>query len=244
MDLRGLQLIGEGGDHDVFRHPTDGERVLKVPKKKFVGTRRFDEMWANLQDAKRHFGPWLAETAIEKNRVHGYFVHQEKIDGVHIRPDALAACGDSFRALHDAHRVTLEKEGLGLDFFGLEGGWRTVLGHIRHLRGSIYDVLAIRPLLRTAAVAGNVFPLLHSFRTAPEVWSAPGPINPELSNVLQKRSSPTQVRIVDVDLLRGGKSDVKPPFRTRVVSAFQDYFLERYFGVDASVSGLDGKNVA
>ncbi len=232
FDWQSLEKIGEGTEHEVFVHPHDQSRVLKIPRKSLLGSRTYREIVEELRVARGSFGRWIAETAIEKEQEHGYVIHQRRLHGPHLNPSVLVdGVFDEYQELLADHHALFDAKGIGVDFIGLEGAWKCILSHMRSYRCSLIDTLCIAPFTRMASGLGSRFPNLLCPRNASELWSKSESLQPELTNILVNGygGNSRALSIVDFNPLIVRGVSFGRMVRARIVNAVQNFFMERYF---------------
>ena len=198
LTLVGEQL-GEGADHRVFGHRKRPDLVVKVPKK----ARPVAAVSADLNACQKHFAEFLPWTALHIERDGKYCIHQEKIEGVqHLTLELLKTNEDirrQFHALLSTDQQAVKMHGIAYDYFGLEGGAKSLLTLFDGHRGALLDKMVVTPGLQMGLwlKGAGMFPLMPA--KAIEWWRDKA-LAPQMANVVVGRDAEGKLRLYTPDI--------------------------------------------
>lgn len=233
MDQLGEQLW-EGAGHRIYQHPSDADRVIKVPRSTQIGL-PYERVAADLQICRERFSQWLPKTEVEADHQSGYRVIQDKVPQArHVRPSDLLQGNikGEVDKLMEANRSSLAIDGIGLDFIGLEGSAKCILANRRHKKNSQWDRYFMTPLLKFAVRMKHKYPNLLFPKESLNWWEA-DELYPEISNlIIETRDGTDHLHIIDLSLVHTRSNSMKEKIRSAVLQWWNRKYLKKNFDLD------------
>lgn len=221
--------FSEGAGHVVYIDPENSNKLIKVPKKpEFT----FREMASDVALCRERFGEWFPPTEIIQSSVHPYVIHQEKVPNAHhITPEHLKcqSIRSQVEAILSANRASMEQDGVGIDFMGLEGSTRAALYHAKKYRGKMLDYMIITPLLKFFLWLKSMKKNTPVLDNTLELWES-GDCVPEIGNVILGPQG-QKIYLVDTSLTHAKSSSLRERYRARFLKKWNSLFLRKFFNL-------------
>lgn len=226
--------IAEGAGHKVYEHESAPTLLVKIPKPGMTCI-PFDDMESDLNIARERFGNWLAKTEIEKDSDGSYIIVQEKVEHAkHITPKDLERkeIRQQIEEILKTNRHSLQQDGVGLDFIGLEGSAKCVLSNQKKWKGGAVDKWLITPILKGALLLKQLFPKLLIPEQVLDWWNDEA-LTSEITNIIiGEKEGREHVYIVDPSLVHNNAESRKEKVRTAILQLWNRRFLKKNFDLD------------
>lgn len=198
MSTKSRQILSEGADHIVYFDEKKPGVVAKVPKK----PRSLSSVQRDLNLAQEFLGEFLPPTLINVT-AGAYEIEQRRIvDAQALTMEALgrSVVRKQFADLLSANTVAaVSSARVSYDFFGLEGGAKSLLTLFQGHKGRAIDKLLVTPGLRAGLglKRAGLFPLMPS--KAMKWWHEEG-LQPQMANVVLGRDAHGNEKLYVVDI--------------------------------------------
>lgn len=227
------QMLNEGAGHQIYENPDNPGELIKVPKNNHFS---YERVAADIAICRERFSEWLPNSEVEKDDEHGYLTRQEKIlDAEHITPRHLEIenIRRQIEAIMQANRQSLDKDGIGIDFIGLEGSTKCAFTNAKKHKGKLVDKLIITPILKFFRWLKTVKKNLPVLDNALELWNS-NDFEPEISNLIlgRRKDLEKQVFLIDLSLVHTKSKSIKERIRSYVLQRWNRFFLRKQFKID------------
>lgn len=227
------QKISEGACHQIFENFDNPDELIKLPKNNHFS---YEVITKDIALCRERFSEWLPNTEVEASDEFGYLIKQSRVQNIeHITPDHLKCeiIRRQVAAIFEANRQSLERDGIGIDFIGLEGSTKCVLAHAKQYKGTMVDTLVITPIMKFFLWLKSIKKTLPVPSDTLELWNR-ADIEPEISNIVlgNGEKSDKQVYLIDLSLVHTKSTSLRERMRTIVLQKWNTFFLRKQFDIE------------